>query len=436
MAHDMSSTPDDATRQAGEICIDASQLRPGVHVRLPVPWMDHHFMFSSFVIADEEQARLIAAMKLPQLFCDPARCKVPPLPMRAASADPTADGKAEQDEVAALEAAREEARDRRTRMMDALRERLVKAEQHYRGAARTVSRAIRGFSTNPRQSVADLAAVCEESTAALLADPDTAFVLIADKGHDDGHAAHALSVMTLSLLLGKQAQLPEQALRVLGTGALLHDIGKRLISPSILRNSERNRHEEAIFRTHCRSGHDEAMRAGSLSKPMLDAILHHHERIDGSGFPERLSGNAIPLAARIVAIADRFDSLVNPIDYRRALGPAEALSTIWTREQRGFDTGFLQLFVRAMGIYPPGSLVQLSDGRIGAVVGSAPVGKPLLPKVMIYAPEVPHREAIIADLATQEVVTIERVLRLQDRSVEEVRYLLPQRKVNWSCPAQ
>jgi hypothetical protein len=84
MAHDMSSTPDDATRQAGEICIDASQLRPGVHVRLPVPWMDHHFMFSSFVIADEEQARLIAAMKLPQLFCDPARCKVPPLPMRAA----------------------------------------------------------------------------------------------------------------------------------------------------------------------------------------------------------------------------------------------------------------------------------------------------------------------------------------------------------------
>jgi HD-GYP domain-containing protein (c-di-GMP phosphodiesterase class II) len=72
-------------------------------------------------------------------------------------------------------------------------------------------------------------------------------VLIADKGHDDGHAAHALSVMTLSLLLGKQAQLPEQALRVLGTGALLHDIGKRLISPSILRNSERNRHEEAIY---------------------------------------------------------------------------------------------------------------------------------------------------------------------------------------------
>ena len=74
------------TPNAGEISIDASQLRPGVHVRLPVPWMEHEFMFSSFVIADEEQARLIAAMHLPQLFCDPTRCKVPPNCCRLPSA--------------------------------------------------------------------------------------------------------------------------------------------------------------------------------------------------------------------------------------------------------------------------------------------------------------------------------------------------------------
>ena len=88
-----------------------------------------------------------------------------------------------------------------------------------------------------------------------------------------------------------------------------------------------------------------------------------------------------------------------------------------------------------MGVYPPGSIVQLSDGQIGAVVGSAPVSKPLSPKVMIYAPEAPRHQAIIADLAAQEVVTIERMLRLQERSIEELNYLLPHRKVNWSCPA-
>jgi HD-GYP domain-containing protein (c-di-GMP phosphodiesterase class II) len=111
---------------------------------------------------------------------------------------------------------------------------------------------------DPREAIREVARVSEESTAALLADPDSAIVLIAEKAHDDGHAAHSLSVMTLALLLGKQAGLPEAALHALGIGALLHDIGKQAINPSILRNSERNRHEEAIYQTHCRGGFDEA----------------------------------------------------------------------------------------------------------------------------------------------------------------------------------
>ena len=432
----MSSNPDEATPQEEEIRIDASQLRPGVHVRLPVSWVKHQFMFSSFVIENEEQVRLIAAMKLPQLFCDPARCKVPPRPLQEVAAvdhDAELAAQAERESLAALEAARMDASRERERMMEGLRQRLVKAGQLHHKAAATVSSAIRNFGTSPRQSVKDLTRICEESTTALFSDPDSAFVLVVDKARNDRQAVHALSVMTLSLLLGKQAGLSEQALRVLGTGALLHDIGARLITPSILRNPARNRYEEKFFRAHCRNGYDEALQAGALSPPILEAILSHHERCDGSGFPDRLMGNAIPLTARMVGIADRFDTLVNPVEPRLAIGPAEALATMWSREQKGFDSSLLQLFVRAMGVYPPGSIVQLSDGQIGTVVGSAPVSKPLAPKVMIYAPEVPRHQAIIADLATQEVVTIERPLRLQDRSVEELNYLLPHRKVDWSC---
>lgn len=435
----MPATPDAVTPQAGEICIDASQLRPGVHVRLPIPWIEHQFMFNSFVIADDEQARLIAAMQLPQIFCDPTRCRIPPLPREALAAAETVDAAAnaaEKARLAAVAAARMAEKQQRSRVMDQLRERLEKTQQHFVGAAKAVGGAIRHFTVNPREAVKQIGKVSEDSTAALLADPDSAIALIAEKAQEDGQAAHALSVMTLALLIGKQAQLPEQALRALGIGALLHDIGKISISSSILRNTERNRHEETIYQNHCRAGQDLAARAGNLSPPMLDAILSHHERFDGSGFPDRLAGNAIPLAARLVAIANRFDNLVNPIDYRYALSPTEALSTMWTREKKSFDATLLQLFVRAMGVYPPGSIVQLGDGRVGAVVGSAPPGKPLKPKVMIYAPEIPRRQSIIVDLADDDTIAIERPLRLHDRPAEELDYLLPRRKINWSYLAE
>ena len=108
---------------------------------------------------------------------------------------------------------------------------------------------------------------------------------------------------------------------------------------------------------------------------------------------------------------------------------------MWAREKTRFDPGLLGLFVRAMGVYPPGSIVQLSDGRIGAVAGSAPDAKPLSPLVTIYAPEVPRQQAILVDLANDEGLVIERSLRLPHRSPDELDYLLPRRQMKWSYMA-
>jgi hypothetical protein len=213
----MSPAPDAVTPKKGEICIDASQLRPGVHVRLPVPWVEHQFMFNSFVIADAEQARLIAAMKLPQLFCDPTRCKV-------AAAAATGPQQAPGRRRAAAEAVAEKSagwppwprarmaeKHARARVMSELRGRLDKAQQHYLGAAAKSAAPSRASRLHPREAIEQVARVSEESTTtALLADPDSAIVLIAEKAHDDGHAAHSLSVMTLALLLGKQAGYPNR----------------------------------------------------------------------------------------------------------------------------------------------------------------------------------------------------------------------------------
>ena len=416
----------------GEVRILASQLRPGVHVRLPGSWLDHQFMLSSFVIANEDQARQIAALNLPDLFCNTALCKVPPLPVPLVAPPPPDEAQiAETARLAALAQANMAAKIERTKVMSQLRDRLDLAQKQFAGASKATGGALKSYDQNPKESVRQISLVSAESASSLLADPDSAIVLIAENRQDDGATAHAMSVMTLSLLLGKQANLPEAALATLGIGALLHDIGKRWINPSILRNTERNRHEEAIYATHCRLGHDNLLSLGGVSQPVLEAVLHHHERFDGSGYPDRLKGDEIHIAARVVGITDRFDKLTNPIDHRRAVSPSEALSIMWTKEKSAYDPVLLQLFVRAMGVYPPGSIVQLSDGRVGSVVISAPTESPLCPQVLIYEPEIPRRQAIILNLATETELRIEKPLRIQDRPSDELDYLLPRRKMNW-----
>jgi HD-GYP domain-containing protein (c-di-GMP phosphodiesterase class II) len=420
------------TRHLGEVHILASQLRPGVHVRLPGSWLDHQFMLSSFVIANEDQARQIAALNLPDLFCNTALCKVPPLP-EPPSAPPVPDAArlAEDARLAALAQANMAAKVERTKVMTELRGRLDQAQKKFVGASKAVGGALKSFDQNPKESVHQVSLVSAGSATSLLADPDSVIVLIAEKGQDDGPTAHALSVMTLALLLGKQARLPEAALSTLGIGALLHDIGKRWLNPSILRNTERNRHEETVYATHCQMGYEALHKLGSVSPPVLEAVLHHHERFDGSGFPNQLKGDEIHIAARVVGIADRFDKLTNPIDHRRAVSPSEALSIMWTKEKSAYDPVLLQLFVRAMGVYPPGSIVQLSNGRVGAVVISAPIESPLCPQVLIYEPEIPRHQAIILNLSMETELRIEKPLRIQDRPSDELDYLLPRRKMNW-----
>lgn len=420
-----------ATQREGEVVVEASQLQPGVHVRLPVGWMSHPFMRNSFVISSDDEVRQITSLKLPQMFCDLSRCTSPPLARPNVVVPPSAEEVRQRAEAAELMARQMADKQARAANVQALRARLDVAQAHFSHAAQEVGAAIKSFERDPKNAVRQIAEVSAQSAAVLLNDADSALALISGKGHTDIHYAHALSVMTLSLLLGKQARLPAAALRELGIGALLHDIGKATLDISLLRKPDRSKFEEVIFQTHCQLGHDAGVKSACLSRQVLEAILHHHERADGSGYPLGLSGPRVPLAARIVSIANRFDNLTNPTDPRRALSPSEALASMWSKEKTAFDVTLLQLFVRAMGVYPPGSLVQLNDARTGVVVASAATENPLRPQVLVYDPQVPRRHALIVDLARDASLKIERSLHVADRSEDEIDYLLPRRKLSW-----
>jgi putative nucleotidyltransferase with HDIG domain len=417
-----------------ELKIQPSQVRVGVHVRIPLSWMDHPFLTSSFVVTTEEQVKEILALGI-DVFADPRKSRQQPLPLPAVVAAPDP---AQEAELAVLRERREAqllVKSQRLKAMAAMREKLDAVQKHFISASEQTGNAFQQLGSRPEESIRVIQGVAQESTAALLADPDSAIILIADKARSQGEVAHALSVMTLSLLLAKQLNLGEKAIQIIGMGALLHDIGKAGINHSILRNPARNRFEEAVYQSHCKLGFEELQRCGvAMPQGVLDAVLHHHEREDGQGFPGLKRPGDIPLSARIVGIANRFDDLTNPLDVRAAVSPFEALGLMWTREKAAFDDSLLQMFVRTMGIYPPGTLVQTSDGRVGVVVAAAPPSARLCPQVLVYDAQTPRREAIILDLAdpdTARQVKIEKALRTQDRPEDEVDYLLPRRKMSW-----
>ncbi|MBI5258172.1 MAG: DUF3391 domain-containing protein [Burkholderiales bacterium] len=418
----------------GELPIQAAQVRVGVHVRLPLSWMDHSFLSNSFLVSSEEQVREIQALGV-EVFCDPKRSKVPPLPPQREAPPPDPAREQELMLLRQRQEAQRQAKAARAQAMAAMRAKLDVVQKQYMSATEQTAGAFKQMGARPAASVQVMGEVAGESARSLLADPDSAIILIADKAKSHGEVMHALSVMTLSLLLAKQLQMSEAQLKLVGVAALLHDIGHSAINPSILRNPARNRFEEKVFQTHCRLGYEQLLALGDVVPPgVAEVALHHHEGDDGYGYPGGLRGHQVPLMARIVAIANRFDNLANPIDQRQAVSPFEALGLMWGREKAAFDELLLQAFIRTMGIYPPGTLVLLSDGRTGVVVATAPPSARLCPQVLVYDPDTPRREALILNLAEPEVaqqLKVSKALRMQERSEDELDYLLPRRNLSW-----
>lgn len=226
----------------------------------------------------------------------------------------------------------------------------------------------------------------------------------------DKASAHAINVTVLSLLLGKTFGLAQGDMLDLGVGALLHDVGK-LDLPERLRHREDHfsPSEALYYQEHVAHGATHARRMG-LADGALWVIEQHHEHADGSGFPRRMTSERMSIAARIVALVNRYDNLCNPHVPSRALTPHEALSLLFAQGRSKFDATILGAFVKMMGIYPPGSAVQLTDDRYALVV-AVNSSRPLKPRVLVHEPGFAAGDALPLDLENATHLGIRRSLK-------------------------
>ncbi len=209
----------------------------------------------------------------------------------------------------------------------------------------------------------------EEISDSVTRNPGALISLARLKTADDYTYMHSVAVCAMMVALAKQIGLTEEHTRSAGMAGLLHDLGKAAIPLAVLNKPGKLTDDEfEVIKSHPVEGYNMLKEGGSVEDSVLDACLHHHEKIDGSGYPDKLKGEEITLIARMTAICDVYDAITSDRPYKRGWDPSESLRRMaeWTKGH--FDPRLFQAFVKSIGIYPVGSLVRLTSGRIGVVM--------------------------------------------------------------------
>lgn len=404
--------------------VSVDRLQPGVFISInEMRWLDHPFLLNRFRLANHEQIKVLRSLGIKEIEWDPARSTAQPLPETTLAASN------EVDFSAAVLNNMLDAKRQRSERVRQQREGLARCERLFEQEATGVGDILRDLGSRPAESYSRAKSTVGRLVGRLLDAESVAIHLINMKVKEPGLAHHAMNVTVLSLLLGKAAQLSEEEMRALGLGAMFHDLGKIDVPARVLRNSQRTPAEEQFYQAHVGYGIKQASAINELPVPVKNVIACHHERWDGSGFPNRLAGAKIPRLARVAAIANRYDNLCNPFDLKTAKTPAEAVSFMFKHERAAYDPELLQLFVKSIGVYPPGSFVALGDGGIGLVVETNSSDL-LHPLVMLYDPSVPRNEALLLDLREAEA-SIEAAISPAKLPVEVVEYLAPRGRIDY-----
>ncbi len=402
--------------------IAVSALRIGMFVHLDLGWMSHPFALSSFKITSAEQLQMLRALGVAQVRWSPSLSThaTPVVEHPAAPGVPTALLEKSEAEKTALS---------HRAAWSQQRARLSECEQQFSEATRASKQIFDHAEAQPQAAAAQAVALSQAIVSKMLGERDLCIRLLND-GAGDRSSAHAVNVAVLSLLLGRTLQLNEAELCDLGTGALLHDIGKRALPlPLRHRDPQFSAAQHSGYENHVAQGLLQAHRMG-LSEGATQVIAQHHEHADGSGFPQRLSGDRITIAARITALVNRYDNLCNPHAGGLGSTPHEAVALLFSQGRHQFDSGLLGQFIRMLGVYPPGSAVQLTDSRYALVVGVNAL-RPLKPRVLVHEAGVPYDEAVIVDLERQPGVGVLRSIRPQALPPQALQYLAPRTRVSY-----
>ncbi len=421
--------PDD--RSMSRDSIQVQQLQPGIYIEIPLRWNEHPFVLSKFRIKDQQQILLIRSLGLKEVWYYPDKSRVEPLA-------PEAEVLPDPDEAATQQVLQQQWDDKKeqARRLSERRAEIQKVEKQYNEVVGEVKDLMSKMNNAPVQAMNEATKVVGAIVATISAEKEVLVQLMNANNLDDSMYYHVLNASVLSLLTAKEIGVTDkEQLMTLGLAALLHDIGHTKMPPQLLRKTTPlTKPESDLYARHVRLGVDMIEQHAKMKltvKPTLLAIIEqHHVFLDRSGYPAEIDPAKMHPLSKILAIVNYYDELCNHNDPKQSLTPHEALSLMFSKQSAKFDKHILQALVKMLGIYPPGTVVQLSDDSIGIVIYLN--RKELLkPGIMVYSTDVPKAEAAIVDLAAQGDLSIRKSLRPAQLTKEQFEYLNPRERISY-----
>jgi putative nucleotidyltransferase with HDIG domain len=343
--------------------IPVEQLRLGMHLKeFCGSWMDHPFWRTGFVLKDPNDLALILASPIKEVRIDCSLGLDVPEGVVAI---------VETSEVAAVESIAMAPPSKPLAERDVARvSAAVEIERAARICLDSKAAVVSMFEEVRMGNAVDVGGarqLVEDISDSISRNPGAIISLARLKTADDYTYMHSVAVCAMMVALAKQLGLDDAQTRSCGMAGLLHDLGKVAMPTDVLNKPGKLTDAEyAVMQTHPTEGFKMLNASPNVDMVAQDVVLHHHEKMDGSGYPEGLKGDEISLYAKMGAVCDVYDAITSNRPYKTGWDPAESLRKMaeWTGH---FDKKVFQAFVKSMGIYPVGSLVRLTSGRIGVV---------------------------------------------------------------------
>ena len=381
--------------------ITIQDLRLGMYIQeLCGSWMEHPFWRARFLLTQQNDLKTLLASGIQEVWIDTGKG----LDLEQGATART-DEEVDQETEYLLREADKPLSTATTSMADEVRHAMQLCNTAKQSVVDMFSTARMGKAIEVGKAL-DLV---EDIASSASRHPHALISLARLKNVDEYTYMHSVAVCGLMIALARQLNMNEGQVREAGLAGLLHDVGKIAISNQILNKPGKLTDTEfAVMKTHPERGLRILQKSDSVSPAVLDVCLHHHEKIDGTGYPHSLRGDGISLLARMGAVSDVYDAITSDRPYKKGWLPAEAIRKMAEWSKGHFDDTVFQAFVKTVGIYPIGSLVRLTSGRLGVVIEQNPDSL-LTPKVKIFfstksqvqiAPEV-------VDLARQQEEKIE-----------------------------